>query len=95
MCAEDLKKAYQRAFPTASAQLLELVGMHSLRRTMATLLFVASGDKHLVAAAGHWKLSNDAIELYFKTAWQKVVVTMYQLEEKVWFSDLNWMKLEA
>ena len=95
MHAEDLKKAYQRAFPAASAQHLELVGMHSLRRTMATLLFIASGDKHLVAAAGHWKISNDAIELYFKTAWQDIVVTMFQLEDKVWFSNLPWMKLDS
>ena len=60
------KRAFRRVFP--NDPMLQLIGSHSGRKSLAQWLHDAGNRRRLIAAAGHWFLKKEAVDLYFKTS---------------------------
>lgn len=75
------QRMYARAFPMSTSEMLDTIGSHSGRRTMAEFIWACSNhDVRVVADMGHWAILRGAVEKYFSTCTEEKLWLLYHLK---------------
>ena len=72
--AQAFKRAFRRVYPLDPV--VELIGSHSGRKSLAQWLWNDGHCRRVIADAGGWFLKRDAVDLYFKTAPHTIIAAV-------------------
>ena len=72
--AQAFKRAFRKVYPLDP--LVDLIGSHSGRKSLAQWLWNDGHCRRVIADAGGWFLKRDAVDLYFKTAARTILTAV-------------------